>query len=67
MARIAQALTVMRARAIVQAVFGAVPAGLLGMLSRLGDTRFRSSGSIVLSSRCFPFPSIVSGYRHCCK
>ncbi|QRM27889.1 hypothetical protein [Microvirga sp. VF16] len=38
MARIAQALTVMRARTIVQAVFGAAPPGLLGMLSRLGDS-----------------------------
>lgn len=37
MARIAQALTVMRARKIVQAAFGEVPLGLLGMLSRLGD------------------------------
>jgi hypothetical protein len=38
MARIAQALTVMKARKVVQAVFGEIPQGMLGMLSRLGDT-----------------------------
>jgi hypothetical protein len=38
MARIAQALTVMRARKVLQAVFGEVPQGMLGMLSRLGDS-----------------------------
>jgi hypothetical protein len=38
MARIAQTLTVMRARKIVEAVFGEVPPGLLGMLSLLGDS-----------------------------
>jgi hypothetical protein len=37
MAQIAQALTVMRARKILQAVYGEAPPGFLGMLSRLGD------------------------------
>jgi hypothetical protein len=38
MARIAQTLTLMRARTVVQAVFGEAPRGLLGMLNRLGDS-----------------------------
>lgn len=37
MAQIAQALTVMRARKILQAVYGEAPPGFLCMLSRLGD------------------------------
>lgn len=37
MASIARALVLLKARKIVQAVFGDVPRGLLGMLSRLGD------------------------------
>jgi hypothetical protein len=37
-ARIAQALTLLRARKILQAVYGESPRGLLGMLSRLGDS-----------------------------
>jgi hypothetical protein len=38
MAWIAQALILLKARKIVRAVFVEVPRGLLGMLSRLGDT-----------------------------
>ncbi|MBM6583992.1 hypothetical protein ILT44_27715 [Microvirga sp. BT689] len=37
-AQIAQALTSLRARKILQAVYGESPRGLLGMLSRLGDS-----------------------------
>jgi hypothetical protein len=37
MVQIAQALTMMRARQVVRAVFGEVPKGMLGMLCRLGD------------------------------
>jgi hypothetical protein len=37
-ARIARALMAMRARKIVRAVFGETPPGMLGLLSRLGDS-----------------------------
>ncbi|WP_457105673.1 hypothetical protein [Methylobacterium sp. P5_C11] len=55
-AQVARALMVLRARNIVQAIFGDVPDGLVGLLARLGPDPLPNRGQYRLAHRLFADP-----------